>query len=173
MPNAHPSGPSAHQRLLTLLEQGNVAFRLIEHAPEGQTVRASELRGHPLAAAAKCMVLALPEKASKTAPSHVLAVVPGDRRVDLRKVGRVYGVGKARFADLATAEELGRTVSGTITPFALHPTLRVLADPALFEEPELYFNAARLDRSLAIRAEDYRRLADPDIVPITVTPSSR
>ncbi|MFF2146443.1 YbaK/EbsC family protein [Kitasatospora sp. NPDC058190] len=171
---SHPSGPavvpdrpqpSTYRRLIDLFQEGGVAYRLIDHPPEGQTVRASELRGHRLSAAAKCMVIAV--AGPEPSPRHVLAVVPGDRRVDLKQVARVSGGGKARFADQSVAERLGATVSGTITPFSFHPDLDVLADPALFEEPELYFNAARLDRSVAIRAADYRRLARPEVVAIT------
>ncbi|WP_245984180.1 YbaK/EbsC family protein [Streptomyces tateyamensis] len=157
--------PSTYRRLLDLFDQGQVPYRLLDHPPEGQTSRASELRGHRLSAAAKCMVVAV-QRPGLT-PCHVLAVVPGDRRVDLAGVARECGGRKARFADQADAERLGATVSGTITPFSFHPELAVLADPALFEEPELFFNAARLDRSVAIRAADYRRLARPRVVTIT------
>ena len=75
--------------------------------------------------------------------------------------------GGAGFADRETAEELGRTVSGTITPFAFHPALEVLADPALLDQETLYFNAARLDCSVALGAEDYLRVAQPRVVAIT------
>ncbi len=157
--------PSTYRRLLDLFDEGEVPYRLMDHPPEGQTTRASELRGHRLSAAAKCMVVAVQRPSQD--PCHVLAVIPGDRRVDLPSVARECAGRKARFASQADAERFGATVSGTITPFSFHPELTVLADPALFEEPELFFNAARLDRSVAIRAADYRRLARPRVVPIT------
>ncbi|MFF2045466.1 YbaK/EbsC family protein [Kitasatospora sp. NPDC058170] len=162
---AEPAPTSTYRRLLDLFHQGDIAYRLMDHPPEGQTTLASELRGHKLSAAAKCMVVTVTKGGRPT--RHVLAVVPGDRRVDLKQVARAAGGGKARFADQQVAETLGATVSGTITPFSFHPDLQVLADPALFDEPELYFNAARLDRSVAIRAADYRRLARPQVVGIT------
>ncbi|MEY9878384.1 Ala-tRNA(Pro) deacylase [Streptacidiphilus sp. MAP12-33] len=156
---------STYQRLLRLLEDQDARYRLIDHAPEGRTDLASELRGHPLSAAAKCMVVTVEQAGG--AHRHVLAVVPGDRKVHFKRLSRACGGGKARLADQRAAEELGRSVSGTITPFSFHPELELLADPALFEVPELYFNAARLDRSVVIRAEDYRRLARPRVESIT------
>jgi Ala-tRNA(Pro) deacylase len=36
-------------------------------------------------------------------------------------------------------------------------------DPALLEDDELYFNAARLDRSMALRTSDYVALARPRV----------
>ncbi|WP_234439017.1 YbaK/EbsC family protein [Streptomyces sp. NRRL B-3229] len=159
------AAPSTYRRLIALFESEEVPYRLLDHPPEGQTVRASELRGHDLSAAAKCMVVTVAGAA--TAPRHVLAVIPGDRRVRLKQLARACGGGKAQFADREVAEQLGAAVSGSITPFSFHPELSVVADSALFAERELYFNAARLDRSVAILAEDYRRLANPQVVTIT------
>ena len=65
------------------------------------------------------------------------------------------------------AEELAGTVSGTVLPFSYHPRLELIADPALLEVPELFFNAARLDRSIALTTDDYVRLAAPRAAPIT------
>ena len=57
-------------------------------------------------------------------------------------------------------------MSGTILPFSFHPELELIVDPGLLKHPEIYFNAARLDRSLALNTEDYVRLAEPRILPI-------
>ena len=46
-----------------------------------------------------------------------------------------------------------------------------MADPALLTHPEMYFNAGRLDRSLALNTDDYVRLADPHLHPITAPPA--
>ncbi|ELS53322.1 MULTISPECIES: YbaK/EbsC family protein [Streptomyces] len=159
------TGPSLSERLLGLLDASGVGYALLAHAAEGRTDRASELRGHALSAAAKSMVVTVP--GGDRPDRHVLAVVPGDRRVALSRVARLYGGRKARFTDRALAEELAGSVSGSIIPLALHGDLDVLADPALLREPTLYFNAARLDLSVALRAEDYRALANPTVASIT------
>ncbi|MEU6895308.1 YbaK/EbsC family protein [Streptomyces sp. NPDC046557] len=165
MTDEPPTSQAIYHQLLGLFHRRDIPFRLIDHPPEGQTVRASELRGHKLSAAAKCMVVTVVD--AEIRRRHVLAVIPGDRRVKLKQVARVCGGRKAQFAEQSIAEELGGTVSGTITPFSFHPEITVVADPALFEERELFFNAARLDRSFAILAEDYRRLAEPQVASIT------
>ncbi|GAA1217464.1 mischarged aminoacyl-tRNA deacylase [Kitasatospora nipponensis] len=166
---------AGYVRLMDFLDEAGRPYRTIDHAPEGQTARASVLRGHALAAAAKCMVVTVvgaagPDGSAPAAPVHAVAVIPGDRRVDLAKVASACGGGRATLAERGTAERLAGSVSGTITPFSFHPQLRLLADPALFDHEELYFNAARLDRSLAIRAEDYRALAAPRVVEISEPP---
>jgi Ala-tRNA(Pro) deacylase len=39
--------------------------------------------------------------------------------------------------------------------------LALVVDPSLLENDELYFNAARLDRSMALKTSDYVALAKP------------
>jgi Ala-tRNA(Pro) deacylase len=41
-----------------------------------------------------------------------------------------------------------------------------VVDPGLLVHPQIYFNAARLDRSLELSTPDYLKVADPEIVPI-------
>jgi hypothetical protein len=41
------------------------------------------------------------------------------------------------------------------------PELELIVDPSLLENDELYFNAARLDRSMILKTTDYVTLAKP------------
>jgi len=43
-----------------------------------------------------------------------------------------------------------------------------VTDPGLITHSQIYFNAARLDRSLALDTHDYLRLANPQLHPITI-----
>src|SRR5215467_7537617 len=73
-----------YTHLIALLDRHRVAYRLIDHAPEGRTEIVSLLRGNALSQAAKCIVLMV--KIGKKVTRYVLAVVPGDTRVDLQAV---------------------------------------------------------------------------------------
>ena len=151
----------AYERLVALLDTKNATYRLIDHASEGRTEEVSALRGHPPAQAAKCVIVMV--KLGKKVTRHVLAVVPGDRRVDLTRLKALFGGTYAGFASREVAERLAGSVSGTILPFAWHPDLELIVDPELAAQPELYFNAARLDRSVALATSDYLALAEPRI----------
>jgi Ala-tRNA(Pro) deacylase len=167
---AGPAGPGtdAYTRLITDLDAAGARYRLIGHAPEGRTGLVSALRGHDVALAAKCLVIMV--KIGKRQTRYVLAVVPGDTRVDLAAVKALLGGTYAAFADQAKAEELAGSVTGTVLPFSYHPQLELIADPALLAAPELYFNAARLDRSIALDTKDYQRVAGPRVEPIAARP---
>lgn len=155
----------AYERLLSVLDDAGARYRLIEHAPEGRTDVVSAYRGNPVACAAKCIVVMV--KLGKKVSRYFLAVVPGDARVDLQALKAMAGGSYVAFASPDKAESLAGSISGTILPFSFHPDLELVVDPGLLEHPEIFFNAARLDRSLALNTEDYVRIADPKVSTIT------
>ncbi len=155
----------AYERLMSVLDTGGAKYRIIDHEPEGRTEVVSGYRGHPVEQAAKCIVVMV--KLTKKTSRYYLAVVPGDGRVDLQALKALAGGTYVAFASPDKAEALAGSRSGTILPFSFHPDLTLVTDPALLEHPEIYFNAGRLDRSLALNTDDYVRLANPDRHPIT------
>ena len=157
----------AHERLVALLDAAGARYRMVQHEPEGRTEVVSAYRGNPLARAAKCLVVMV--KLDKRRSRYFLAVVPGDARVDLNALKALAGGTYVAFASTDKAEALAGSVSGTILPFSFHPDLELVVDPGLLVHPEIWFNAARLDRSLALDTADYRRLTDPRIHPITTS----
>ena len=161
---------TAYDQLLDLLHANAAAFRLIDHPPEGRTDLVSQFRGHSAAEAAKCIVVLV--KHGRKVTRYVLAVVPGDARVDLAALKHVLGATYVGFADQRVAEELGKTASGTILPFSLDDRLEVIVDDALLTAPEIFFNAARFDRSIALRTADYVRIARPRRARIAVRHAS-
>ncbi|MGP3967344.1 YbaK/EbsC family protein [Streptomyces sp. 6N223] len=143
-----------YEKLIALLDEYGARYRLIDHEPEGRTEVVSAYRGHPVEHAAKCMVVMV--KTGKKTRRYFLAVVPGDARVDLGRLKALAGGTYASFATPEKAESLAGSTSGTILPFSFHEDLELVVDPALLDvSPDIFFNAARLDRSLALRTEDY------------------
>ncbi len=159
------SAATGYERLTALLETQNAQYRTIDHEPEGATELVSRLRAHPPAQAAKCIIVMV--KLGRKTTQYVLAVVPGDRLVDLNSIKAYLDGTYVSFASQAVAEELAGSVSGTILPFSFDDRLKVIADPSIFENENMYFNAARLDRSIEMKTADYRRIAQPVVRPIT------
>jgi Ala-tRNA(Pro) deacylase len=157
----------AYARLIADLDASGARYRLIDHAPEGRTEVVSELRGNALASAAKCLILLV--KTGKKQTRYVLAVVPGDARLDLAAVKALLGATYVAFADADKAEQLAGSITGTVLPFSYNERLELIADPTLLDHGELYFNAGRLDRSIALGSDDYLRLAQPRLARIATT----
>src|SRR6266700_5823545 len=148
-----------YTRLIAFLDGQEVPYRLIDHAPEGRTAIVSPMRGNMLSQAAKCIVLMV--KIGKKVTRYILAVIPGDTKVDLQAVKALMQGTYVAFASSDIAERLAGSVAGTILPFSFNAELEVVVDPSLLENDEIYFNAARLDRSMALATSDYVTIARP------------
>jgi Ala-tRNA(Pro) deacylase len=155
-----------YEKLISFLDSQGAAYRLIDHAPEGRTEVVSPMRGNRLSQAAKCIILMV--KLGKKVTRFILAVVPGDARVDLNAVKALLGGTYISFASADIAERLGGSVAGTILPFSFTPELELIVDPDLLENDEIFFNAARLDRSMALKTADYTRLSNLRLKKIAV-----
>ncbi|TVL91425.1 YbaK/EbsC family protein [Streptomyces sp. SAJ15] len=150
-----------YDKLIKLLDHHGAQYRLIDHPPEGRTEIVSPMRGNDVSEAAKCIVVMV--KLGKKVTKYVLAVVPGDVRVDLGSIKALLGGTYTAFASADIAERLAGSVAGTILPFSFHPDLELIVDPSLLEKEELFFNAARLDRSMALRTKDYVAISSPRV----------
>ena len=151
-----------YDRLISLLDDHDARYRLIDHPEEGRTEVVSPMRGNELGQAAKCMIVMV--KQGKKTTKFVLAVVPGARKVDLGAIKRLLDGTYVSFASPDIAERLASSVVGTVLPFSFHPDLELIVDGELIERnKELFFNAARLDRSVALDTEDYSAIAKPRI----------
>jgi Ala-tRNA(Pro) deacylase len=150
-----------YTQLITFLEQHKVPYRLIDHAPEGRTEIVSPMRGNALSQAAKCIVLMV--KIGKKVTRYILAVIPGDAKVDLQAVKAMMQGTYIAFASSDIAERLAGSVTGTILPFSFNSELELIVDPSLLENDEIYFNAARLDRSMVLKTKDYVAVANPGL----------
>jgi Ala-tRNA(Pro) deacylase len=157
---------AAYTQLITFLEERGVPFQLIDHAPEGRTEFASALRGNALGDAAKCMILMA--KHGKKVTRYVLAVIPGDSRVDLDAIKSLLSATYVSFASPEVAESLAGTQVGTVLPFSFNPALELIADVSLPDHERLYFNAGRLDRSMVLETAQYVAVAKPRLARIAI-----
>ncbi|MSP49420.1 MAG: YbaK/prolyl-tRNA synthetase associated domain-containing protein [Alphaproteobacteria bacterium] len=150
-------------RLVTLLEAEKADFRIVEHAPEGRSEVISKIRGNHPSQAAKAMVVVV-----KTAGGRkfVLAVLPGDRRVDFGAIARAVGGRKAALAAPEEARRLTDCDMGAVPPFSLSDELVVVVDPNLLTHERIAFNAGRLDRSMFLATASYLAVARPLVAPI-------
>ena len=148
-----------YTQLIAYLDEYDVPYRLIDHAAEGRTELVSPMRGNALSQAAKCIVLIV--KMGKKITRYILAVIPGDTMVDFQAIKSLLGGTYVAFASSDIAERLAGSVAGTILPFSFNEELELIVDPSLLENDEIYFNAARLDRSMVLKTHDYAALAKP------------
>ena len=151
-------------RLVTLLTEAKAKFRVIEHEAEGRSERISTIRGNRPDQAAKAMVLDL--RGGGGGRRHVLAVLPGNRKLDFAAVAALFEARKCGFASPQTAQALTGCVMGGVPPFAFDPDLAIVVDEDLLQNESLFFNAGRLDRSMELDTRDWLAAARPRVAKI-------
>lgn len=148
-----------HECLRKLLDARGAVYRVVEHEPEGRTELIAKIRGNTPRQAIKSIVMQV--RFGKKENQYYLANVPGDCRVDLSGIKKLFNASSAAFASREKAELLTGCIIGAIPPFSFSDRLAVLADPLIFENVEVVFNAGRLDRSIFMKSNDYLRIAHP------------
>ena len=151
-------------QLVTLLNDAKAKFRVIEHEAEGRSEAISVIRGNRPDQAAKAMVLDL--RGGGGGRRHVLAILPGSRKLDFSAVAKVFEARKCGFASPDTAQEITGCIMGSVPPFALNPALALVVDEDLLANDTLFFNAGRLDRSMELDTRDWLAVAKPRVARI-------
>jgi Ala-tRNA(Pro) deacylase len=144
-------------QIFSLLEREHCRYEVIRHAPMGETVSASLIRGHDLREAAKSLVLEASDRDGKSR-RYYLAVVPGHKRVDLKFLRSALCAKRVQFASEEKAMELTGCVMGAVPPFTFHKDLRVMLDMTIADVDQIVFNAGELDVSVAMPTRDYLRI---------------
>ena len=164
--NASPAGPNhldpktrrvgwtaVTERLERWLRERGAPFRLLEHAPVFTSEEAARVRGTPIEAGAKALVLQTPEQA-------VHVVVPGHRRVDNARLRALLGTRTLRFATPEELLLLTGCVPGAVPPFGTLFGLPAFVDQGVTERDEIAFNAGSNSVSIIMRGDDFLRVSE-------------
>lgn len=125
----------------------------MEHAPVFTSDEAARVRGTPIEAGAKALVLQAEER-----PVHV--VLPGHRRVDNARLRAILDTRTLRFATPEELLALTGCVPGAVPPFGNLFGLPVLVDEELTLREEIAFNAGSNAVSVVMRCDDFLRLSE-------------
>ena len=150
--------PPASKRLFE-----GVAFEAQVHLfPEGTKTAedAAAAIGCPVSAIVKSLVFTVDGE-------PVVALVPGDLRLDTARLAEAAGGTKAGRATLDEVREATGFAAGGTPPFGHATPLRVFADPALKRNDPVWAAAGTPATVFPISIADLDRLADPVWVQVT------
>lgn len=151
------------EKITALLDQHHADYRVVEHEAIGQTDVISSIRGNDLNQAAKAMVLevTMPDGADAR---YLLAIVPGDCKINFKSAARAIGGKKSSFAAPEKAQDLTQCVMGAVPPFSFDDRLALRVDTRLRDVGTLWFNAGALERSVALNVDDFFVLSAMTVV---------
>jgi Ala-tRNA(Pro) deacylase len=139
------------------LSAEGVAFREVHHEATRTSEESARARGETLRVGGKALLI-------KVDDTFRLFVLSADRKLDSNVIRLRFNARKTRFATPEELAERTGLVPGSVPPFG-RPILpfALCADPSLFENDRIAFNAGSLTDSIVMPVDDYRRLANPEV----------
>lgn len=125
-------------RAINFLKKRRISHEIVkyEHREKGAEF-ASRAVGFPLARTIKTLVVQLDPM------SFVLALMPGDRQLSLKKIAAMCGAKRAAMAEIPDAERLTGYLVGGISPFGTPKDLKAVMDTTLLDHASVMINGGR------------------------------
>jgi len=125
-------------RGILYLKKKKISYEVVkyEHYEKGAEFAASAA-GYPLEHTVKTLVVELDRK------SYCLALMPGHRELDLKKLASLLGVKRTAMVDIKTAERLTGYLVGGISPFSTQQRLETVMESSILNSGEILINAGQ------------------------------
>jgi Ala-tRNA(Pro) deacylase len=146
-----------YQNIKNLLEENAVEYREMHHDPTRTSADSASARGEDIRIGGKAIVL-------KVGDSFKLFVLSAALKISSRKIKNYFRVKRTRFATPEELLEITGLVPGSVPPFGMPITeLELYADPSILKNDRIAFNAGSLTDSILMKADDYKKLASPEM----------
>ncbi len=139
------------------LDGKGVRYEVTEHEPVYTSEDAARIRGEDIRTGAKALIF-------KADANFVLCIVPGDRKIDTKKLKEILSCKDVR---MATPEEVLRVSGceiGSVHPVGNIMGIKTYADRHLFENEYVNFNAGLHTASMRMKSSDFLSLIRPEVV---------
>ena len=155
-PTTENANIDPYSEIIELLASTGIDYKLIRHEPVFTSKQAEAISGLSLSQGAKSILLSAGD-------IFVLAILPGDKKLDTKKLARYLGIKRVRFATEAEVEQIMHCKVGACYPFGSFINTRVVVDPTLPIEEKIAFNPGKNDQSIIMSCSDYLKVACPEI----------
>ena len=140
-----------------LLDESGLRYEISEHEPVYTSEDAARIRGEDIRTGAKALIF-------KSKDSFVLCIVPGDRKIDMKKLKAIT---RCKDVRMATPEEVLKVSGceiGSVHPVGTLMGLKTYADKRIFDNEYVNFNAGLHTASIRMKSRDFVELVKPEIV---------
>jgi Cys-tRNA(Pro)/Cys-tRNA(Cys) deacylase len=147
--------------LESYLEQNGVWHRFVEKQETVHTADASKATGIDLHKITKNLV------SVTDTGEHVVLIVPGDRRVNLKEAAKALGAKNVRLMPFDQSEPISGYPPGGTPSLGYKTKMRVLLDRELEGFDTFYCGGGSRDRLLEVKSVDVIRLNGAIVAPIS------
>ncbi len=136
-------------RGVKFLQQKKIDFELIryDHQVKGAEFAAKSIN-FPLAQTIKTLVIDLGNK------KFCLALLPGDKQLNLKQIAKTFGSKRAAMVDTDTAERVTGYLVGGISPFGTRQKLDSVIDSSLVDFETVVINAGQRGSLVRLSPDD-------------------
>ncbi len=146
------------RNIYRILRKKDIPFKASEHEPVYTSEQAARVRGAALQSGVKAMVLRVDDE------RYVLALVPGDQRVDLTKIAELESAREVRLAKPEEVLQVTGCVVGAVPPFGHATQLKTYMDRAILQNEWVNFNAGKHTKSVSMKAADLAECVAPIMI---------
>ena len=148
-------------RILLLLQQNNIQYELRKHEAVFTSEQAASIRGLSLSSGAKSLLL-------KAADQFYLFVLPGDKKLDTKKIREMVKSKNIRFATPEEVEAVTGTQIGAVYPFGEIAEVEMFVDRTLSENEIIAFNPGVHDKSIIMKFSAYQQVTNCQLFDFSV-----
>ena len=134
--------------VMEILDEAGISYEVRPHSKSVYTVEeAARERGVRTEQIVKVMV------AKRKDGAFLAALIPGHRRLDLKKLRRELGDKKIRLAPPAEIEQLTGLQVGAISPLGIHSQMAMYIDRGVLDEEMVAISCGSPDAGLLLSSE--------------------
>lgn len=151
------------QQIQDLLTKHNFWFETFQHAEVRTSKEAASLRvGYGIEQGSKALLIKT--KLRGGGSGFIMCVLPGDQRINGKRVREISGAIEIRFATEKEIDELVKDlVPGAVPPFGNLFGLLVYVDKSLLANEKIIFNAGDRKFSIGMYLKDYLEIVSPTV----------
>ncbi len=148
-------------RAISYLDKRHITYGIVKYEHEAKGAKfAAKATGYPLERTVKTLVVELDLK------RYGLALVPGHKELNLKKLAAVTGAKRTTMVDIKTAERLTGYLVGGISPFGTQQRLLTVMEGDILDNETVLINAGQRGTMLKMAARDIAAALDCKVASI-------
>lgn len=148
-----------YEKIIQFLREKGIEYEEFEHEPVYTSEQAAKVRGISAREGAKSLLL-------KVAGGFVLIILPGDMRMDSKKLKNLLGAKEVRFALPEEVKQVMSCAIGACYPFGNLIGIRTIADKTLLENENISFNPGVHNKTIKMKSNDYLSNVNPEMADV-------
>lgn len=149
-----------YEEIINLLKTNNIPYKETEHEPVYTSEQAAKVKGISISQIAKSLIL-------KCEDNFIIVVLPGDRKLDSKKLKNLLKIKEFRFATPEEVKDKMGCEVGACYPFGNLIGLPTYVDNSLSKNKIISLNPGLHTHSIEIKWRDFYLRVKPKIVDIS------